>query len=560
MKTDYTGGKKRGFSGRGVLSCAIPQLITAGIICCLVVAACAGRGNKQQQVFHYNEYAGIATLDPAFAKNQSIIWAVHQLYSTLVEMDGQLNAAPLLAKSWEVSPDRLTYLFHLRTDVFFHDNQAFPGGRGRRMNAGDVVYSFQRILDKATASSGAWIFHGRIDSTQPFKAVDDSTFQLRLTRPFNPVLGLLSMQYCSIVPHEVVERWGKDFRSHPCGTGPFQFTAWEEGQALILTKHKRYFESDSAGRRLPYLDAIKISFTNNRATEFLLFQQGELDFLNDIDVSFKDEVLDKRGLLKEAWKDKIVLSKHPYLNTEYLGFLVDSANKEVRDSPLRRKEVRQAINYAIDRKKLMLYLRNSIGTPAESGFVPAGLPSFDASQVKGYQYDPAKARQLLRRAGYRQSRPLKLMTIPNYAEFANFIARQLHETGISVQVEVIQKSLLLEETAKSQAAFFRGSWIADYPDAENYLSVFYSKNPAPPNYTRYHNPRFDQLYEKALTENNEAEKLRLYQQMDQLVIDDAPVVPLWYDQVLRLTQPRVRNFIPNGLNLLELRKVYMQTR
>lgn len=559
MKRGGTGGKKGRLTGSRVSSCAKPQLIFIGVIACLVFVACGGRSGSGQQVFHYNEYSGIATLDPAFAKNQSIIWAVHQLYSTLLEMDGQLNAAPLLAKSWEVTPDRLTYLFHLRTDVFFHDNEAFPGGRGRRMNAGDVVYSFQRILDKATASSGAWIFHGRIDPLQPFSAPDDSTFQLRLARPFNPVLGLLSMQYCSVVPREVVERWGKDFRSHPCGTGPFQFTAWEEGQALVMTKNKHYFESDSAGRRLPYLDAIKISFTNNRATEFLLFQQGELDFLNDIDVSFKDEVLDKRGLLKEAWKDKIILSKHPYLNTEYLGFLVDSTNREVKDSPLRWKEVRQAINYAIDRKKLMLYLRNSIGTPAESGFVPAGLPSFDAELVKGYGYDPAKARQLLRRVGYRQSGlPLKLHTIPNYAEFANFIAGQLHEAGINVQVEVIQKSLLLEETAKSQAAFFRGSWIADYPDAENYLSVFYSKNPAPPNYTRYHNPRFDLLYEKALTENDDAEKLRLYRQMDQLVMDDAPVVPLWYDQVLRLTQPRVRNFEPNGLNLLELRKVYMQ--
>ena len=209
----------------------------------------------------------------------------------------------------------------------------------------------------------------------------------------------------------------------------------------------------------------------------------------------------------------------------------------------------------------MLYLRNSVGIPAESGFVPSGLPSFDTSRVKGYSYNPGRARQLLREAGYPQNAPpVKLLTVPNYAEFGNFIAGQLQEGGIRVQVEVIQKSLLLEETAKSQAPFFRGSWIADYPDAENYLSVFYSKNPAPPNYTRYGNPRFDALYEKSLTENNDAEKLRLYQQMDQLVIDDAPVVPLWYDQVLRLVQPRVRNFKPNSLNLLELRRVYIDVK
>ncbi|MDQ2862688.1 MAG: ABC transporter substrate-binding protein, partial [Bacteroidota bacterium] len=127
--------------------------------------------------------------------------------------------------------------------------------------------------------------------------------------------------------------------------------------------------------------------------------------------------------------------------------------------------------------------------------------------------------------------------------------------GIRIQVETVQKSLLLEETAKSDALFFRGSWIADYPDAENYLSVFYGKNPAPPNYTRYKNPQFDKLYEKALTEKDDSVRYKVYQQADQLMIKDAPVVPLWYDMVIHLVHPYVKNFIPNSLNLLELRHV-----
>jgi len=130
----------------------------------------------------------------------------------------------------------------------------------------------------------------------------------------------------------------------------------------------------------------------------------------------------------------------------------------------------------------------------------------------------------------------------------------LEETGITVQIEVVPKSFLLEQTAKSQALFFRGSWIADFPEAENYLSVFYGKNPAPPNYTRYNNPRFDELYDQAMVTENDSLRYRLYQQMDQLVIDDAPVVPLWYDEVIHLVQPWVKGFHPNGLNLLELRK------
>jgi ABC-type transport system substrate-binding protein len=141
---------------------------------------------------------------------------------------------------------------------------------------------------------------------------------------------------------------------------------------------------------------------------------------------------------------------------------------------------------------------------------------------------------------------------------ANFIAKQLEESGIPVQVEVVQKSLLLDMTSGSRAAFFRGSWIADYPDAENYLSVFYSKNPAPPNYTRYHNPAFDLLFEKAIAETNDSIRYELYRQADQLMINDAPVVPLWYDKAVRLVQTRVVGFRANALNLLELRTTRFQ--
>jgi oligopeptide transport system substrate-binding protein len=518
--------------------------------------ACHSLSTSNKKTFRYNEPTGIASLDPAFAKNQSIIWPVHQLYNTLVETDAHLNIVPSLANSWEISDDKKTYVFHLRRDVFFHDNETFQGGKGRRMNASDIVYSLSRLLDKKTASSGAWIFNERISGVEAFQALDDSTFQLRLLTPFHPVLGLLSMQYCSIVPHEVVEKYGKDFRNHPCGTGPFQFKSWEEGQALILDRNKSYFEKDSAGNRLPYLDAIKISFFDNRATEFLLLQQGRLDFMNDIDPSFKDEVLNKKGELKKDWEGKIQLSKSPYLNTEYLGIVVDSSLPAVKASPLRLLKIRQAINYGFDRRKMITYLRNSIGTPAENGFIPPGLPGFDSSKVHGYHYDPVRARKLLQEAGYPNGSGLPVITLKTidiYADLAGFIARQLEEIGMKVQVDITQKSLLLEETAKSQALFFRGSWIGDYPDAENYLSVFYSLNPAPPNYTRYKNLQYDQLYRNSLIENNDSIRYNYYRKMDQLVINDAPVVPLWYDEVIHFVNPAVSGFEANGLNLLELR-------
>lgn len=525
-------------------------------VCCI---ACRSHKQDGQQVFYYNEMTGIASLDPAFAKNQSIVWATHQLYNTLVEVDSSLNIVPSLAKRWEVSADRLTYTFHLRSNIYFHDNEAFPGGKGRKMTASDVTYSLQRISDKTTASSGAWIFNNRVAS-DGFQALDDTTFQVKLLRPFHPILGILSMQYCSVVPHEVVEKYGRDFRRHPCGTGPFRFKFWIEGQALVLEKNTGYWEKDETGRQLPYLDAIKISFYDNKATEFLQFRQGRLCFINDIDPSFKDEVLTKSGELREQWSGKIILNKHVYLNTEYLGILVDENNPLVRHSPLRIKAVRKAINYAIDRPRLMMYLRNSIGVPATAGMVPAGLPSKNELFVKGYHYNPEESRRLLKEAGFDKT-PLpviKLLTVAIYADMASFIARQLEEAGIKVQVEVVQKSLLLELTSRSNAAFFRGSWMADYPDAENYMAMFYSKNPAPPNYTRYSNPAFDVLYEKALLETSDSLRFRLYRQMDQIITDDAPVVPVFYDMVIHLVHPSVQHMRANALNLLELRRVVIR--
>ncbi len=489
------------------------------------------------------------------------MWPVHQLYNTLVETNDSLELVPSLAKSWEISADKLVYTFHLRTDVFFHDDPVFKGAKGRKMVAADIVYSLNRITDRTVASPGGWIFNHKVDSLQAFTAPDDSTFQLRLQRPYQPILGILSMQYCSIVPREAVESYGNDFRRHPVGTGPFRFVAWEEGQALVLQRNPNYFETDSSGNRLPYLDGIKVSFYDSKATEFLLFRQHQLEFINDIDASFKDEVLTKNGTLRPAWENKIALDVSPYLNTEYLGILVDTNNVLLKNSPLRIRKIRQAINYGFDRRKMILYLRNSLGTPAESGFVPMGLPSFDSSAVKGYHYDPAVCRRLLAEAGFPDGKGLpaiKLFTIAIYAEMGNFIAKQLEEAGIKVQVEVMQKSLLLDLTSNSRAPFFRGSWIADYPDAENYLSVFYSKNPAPPNYTRYNNPAFDAAFEKAITEVNDSVRYILYRQADQLMINDAPVVPLWYDKAVRLVQKNVKGFHGNGLNLLELRRTRIE--
>ena len=282
------------------------------ILTFLILAySCGSKNVQHENFFYYNEASGIATLDPAFAKNQSIMWAVHQLFNTLVEVDSQLNIRPSLAKSWEIDASAKEYTFHLRTDVFFHDSEVFQNGKGRKLIASDVVFSLQRIMNPATASSGAWIFSEKL-KPENVKALNDSTLWIQLDAPFPAFLGVLSMQYCSVIAPEAVEFFGKNFRRNPIGTGPFKMAFWEEGQALVLHKNDHYWEKDKRGNSLPYLDGIQISFFDSKATEFLLFRQNKLSFVNDIDAAFKDDLLTKNGILKSEWNGKLQLNKHSY--------------------------------------------------------------------------------------------------------------------------------------------------------------------------------------------------------------------------------------------------------
>lgn len=511
--------------------------------------------HSDKKIFNLNQVQGVESLDPAFAKILNNMWHVHNMYNRLIEFDDNNIAQPSLAKSWQISEDRKTYTFILRNDVFFHNNDAFKNSKGRKMIAADVVYSFNRIIDEQTASPGAWIFNGHIDTLHPFTALNDSVFVLQLQKPFNPMLGILSMQYCSIVPYEVVQKWGKDFRAHPCGTGPFVFQAWEESVAITYRKNEHYWEKDSLGNPLPYLDGIKATFIDSKATEFLLFMQGDLDFMNSIDASFKDQVLNKQGSLKSQFSNKIDLQKHPYLNVEYLGILLDKDKNKT--NILLDKKIRQAINYGFDRKKLITYVRNNIGVPASNGMIPRGLAGYDSTQILGYTYQPEKAKQFLQEVKnqYGEIPTITLLSNDNYSDRCNFIASQLSLIGLNVQVEIMQPSLLREQMSNSAADFFWGTWIADYPDAESYLTMFYGKNTAPPNYTRFNNANYDALYESALMEKDLQKRITLYQQMDKIIIQEAPCVPLFYDEVTHFLQKNIRHWTTNSLNLLELKYV-----
>lgn len=499
-------------------------------------------------------------MDPAFARNQNALWMDNQIYNGLVQVDDSLHIVPCIAKSWELSLDGLTYTFHLRNDVHFQNDEQFAGGKGRIATAADFAYSFGRLIDPKVASSGSWIFSDKVTAKDAFVALNDSTFQIKLKQPFPPLLSLLTAQYCSVVPHEVVEHYGKDFRSHPVGTGPFKFKYWKEGEVMALLKNENYWERDKQGNRLPHLDAIKATFISDKQTAFMEFIKQKLDFFNGIDGSYRDDILTKSGHITHKYKGKFKLHIAPTLNTEYLGILVDTSLAIVKNSPLRMLKVRQAINYAINKPRMIKYLRNSCGAPGYSGFIPQGMPGFDTSAVRGYNYNPEKAKHLLAEAGFAEGKNLPeivLSTTTSYRDLIEYIQGELQQVGIRTRVELVQGASLRELIAKNGVNFFRASWIADYADGENYLSVFYGKNKIPfgPNYTGFHNKQFDALFEQAYHVTDDAERFKLYQKMDNMVMQQAPVVVLYYDKLVNMYQNNISGYHLNAQNLLMLKDV-----
>ncbi len=526
-----------------------------------VAASCSppNKKNASATVFKYNEMAGITSLDPAAARSFENIWAVNQLYNGLVQMNDSLHVEPSVAKSWNISKDGLTYTFQLNTSVLFHDNKCFPQEKGRKVVAQDFVFSFNRLLDATVSSATSLLSKVDLNNQKGFEAANDSTFIIHLTEPFTPFLGILTMKFFSVIPKEAVDLYGDDLRRNPVGTGPFKFKMWEEGSKMVMVKNVNYFEFEGA-HRLPYLDAVSISFIKDKETAFFDFLQGNIDMVSGIDAINTDEVFTAQGKLKDAYKSKFTMQTQPYLKTDYLGFLIDENMASIKDSPSKNKALRQAISYGFDRKKMVMYLRKNLGVAANAGFIPLGLPSFNPKIVKGYDYNPEKVKELLFLAGYPEAKGLPeitLTTSEQYLELAEYIQSQLSEFGFKIKIDVQKASVLSEAIANSKVNFFRKSWVADYPNEENFLSLFYSKNWSPKgfNYTHYNNPEYDLLYEKSQRELNDSVRYQFYQQMDKMLMDDLPITPIYYDQVVRLVQNNISGLTSNPMNILSLKRV-----
>ncbi len=546
----------------------------------------AAGGKNYGGVFRVNETGELSSLDPVRINDVTSAHVAENVYDNLLSFDEHLQLTNELAHRWEVSDDGRSYTYHLRTDVFFHDDACFPGGRGRRFTASDVVYSFSRICDARTGSKSFDYMRGkvlgadeyfaatqeaersgtapRLAKPQGFEALDDSTFRIRLTKPFAPFRSYVALTSMAIHPREAVEFYGKKFSHHPVGTGAFTFVRWAPDRECVLQRNPRYWKFDEHGNRLPMLDGVRFSFMKDDKMQLLELQAGNLEESYRIPNEYFNVIVSPENKPLGAFA-KYTLLHVPAAATQYYGMLTT-------DAVMGDKRIRQAFNMAIDRDRIVRYiLRGQAAGTGIHGLVPPALPGYDARSIRGYRYDPAKARELLAQAGYPQGRGFPACTLQVNAgggrniAVAETVQGMLKEVlNIDVALQQVEFATHLERIDAGKAPFYRLGWVADYPDPESFLNLLYGKNvPAdggisPLNSVRYRNPKFDELFERAIATVNDSARMELYRQAEQIAMDDAPMLVIFYDRDYRLVQPYVQDYRNNAMDRRMYKYVWLR--
>lgn len=532
-------------------------------------------------VFRINEVEDFRSFFPLNVTDICSFNLTSQIYEGLVSFDdGHLAIIPSIAEKWEVSADATSFTFYLHKGVKFQDDPCFPEGKGREVTAKDFEYCFTRLCSAFPENQMFWLFKDKVkgaveyyDSTvrgtplsggvSGIQVIDDYTLRIDLLYPFSGFLNILGHNGCWVYPREAFEKYGIELRVKAVGTGPFIVKNIMEGQGVVLERNPNYWRTDQFGNKLPFLDAVKVSFTKEKKLELLEFRKGNLDMIFELPLEMIGTIVDE---LEEAQRGKnpvYEMQITPALQTQYYGFLHKS-------DVFQNKKVRQAFNYAIDRDAIVRYTLQGEGTPAKYGLVPPGFIDYEYDSLQGFSFDPAKAKELLKEAGYPGGNGFPKLTLylnsggDNYTLIAQTIQKMLQENlEINIELEVLPKPQHLDNVESAKAMFFRTAWIADYPDPENFLMLMYGKNvPASLNertylnVMRYQSAAFDSLFEKALREKDRNARFRLFRQADQVAIDDAVIMPIYYPEYTRLLQKNVRNFKANGMEFRNLAEVY----
>ncbi len=524
--------------------------------------------------YHMNEVESIKTLDPVGLNDAPSSHVVNQICELLVDFDSNLTLVPELAERWEVSDDGLSYTYHLRHGIHFQDSPVFPDGKGREMTAKDIKFCFDRILDATTGTKGATYFLGKVQGATDyyhstgngapaaggvsgFRVVDRYTFAIDLLKPFAAFKYYPALGMCYIYPHEAVEHYGKDFFGHLVGTGPFVLDHWDKDQELVLVRNPHYWRSDSYGNQLPFLDKITFSSLKDEESQLREFKQGKLEESYRIPSTSFRNVVTTDGKLTPQYAN-YQLHRVEALSTQYYGMLNTSA---VFKDP----RVRRAFCFAIDRNKIINYvLDGQAAGPAIHGIVPPSMPGYDPEAVHGYSYNLDTARALLAEAGYPGGKgfphiELQLNSGGGRNRDVAIAVQQMLSVGLGIDVGMkeLEWGQHLDIVDRGDAAFYRLGWIADYPDPENFLNLLWSKNipdkgPSPINSVRYRNPEFDRIFEQARATQNDSARMRLYEQAEQVAMDDAPLLLIYHDMDYRLVQPYVRDYSSNPMDRRDL--------
>ncbi|HRE42137.1 MAG TPA: ABC transporter substrate-binding protein [Ignavibacteria bacterium] len=540
--------------------------------------SCGVSDKSTENIFRMNLHLGIETLEPVMSNSNQSIFALSNVMEGLVQFDRNNKIIPCLAKDWTVSEDGLIYTFNIKSGIKFHENECFGNlpEKTREVVASDFKYCLERVNNPVTKSRGMWVFRDKILGAKEFNASNssdtgtkvteitgisapnDSTLIITLVSPFAPFLSLLTMSYGYVYPKEAVEYYGEKFGQHPVGTGAFKFVSWDVDKKLIFTKNENYWDKDREGNSLPYLDGIEISFTQSSETEFLDFVNGRYDYHEPSSETY-DQLTDDGGSLIDASERNFIMVKQPWLQTVFLGLMQDPNLPGGKEGPFAgNKKLRQAMNYAIDREKIIKFVLKNRGFPAIYGPVPRGLIGYDTNII-GYKYDKEKALTLLSESGYPNGKGLNLTLVTGNDEIQKSIAiavqEQLKDIGINLKLEQMMQATLLSNQEDGKFAFWRASWGADYFDPENFMALFYSKNITPngPNRVGYNNPVTDMLYEEALKVTNMDERIRIYSKIQQIVTDDAAWLFLYYNEQIYLLQKYIQGFYVSGLNIINLK-------
>ena len=485
------------------------------------------------------------TLDPARLRDIYSLAVGQQLFDGLVQFDQTLSITPALAQFWTASRDGLVWTFTLRKGVKFH--------HGREVTADDVVYSFTRLLDPRTRSGGADLLLG-IQGAQEFRAgrastvaglaaVDRYTVRVTLTESPVPFVSVLAVGQAKIVPRELVEQQGEAFGTQPVGTGPFRFVRWEHGKEIVLAGNPDYFDGPPKLARLV----------------FRIFPGERLD---EVFTEFKTGALEDSPIPSKDYRQVVASHAYQYVRRPIFGLRHYGINTRMK--PLDDRRIRQALMYAIDREVVVsdVWLgRYSLA----KGILPPGTLGFNP-KLKGYPFDPARARDLLAQAGYPNGRGLPPIVFWSSVRSEEIlreherIRKDLAAVGITAEFQYNPDwPSFSKAMSERRLPIFLRAWFADVPDPENFLAkLFYSGSPL--NYMGYTNPAVDALIERARAESDTARRVELYRRVEEMVLDDAPVIPVWHQTYERLFQPYVKGVEVSGLGdpYIPFRKVWLE--